>query len=170
MNTSETITPPSLDTLKAMVAGDVFAPRDGSYDEARRAWDLAVDQRPAVVVYAESAVDVVRAVRFARSQGMRIAPQSTGHGIGPLERLDGAMLLKTARMRRVDIDAVTGSARAEAGAQWEDVAVPAGEYGLAALAGTSPNVGVTGYTLVAASGGSRGGTALPPTASPPWRS
>jgi FAD binding domain len=147
MNTSETITPPSLETLKAMVAGDVFAPRDGSYDEARRAWDLAVDQRPAVVVYAESAVDVVRAVRFARSQGMRIAPQSTGHGIGPLERLDGAMLLKTARMRRVYIDAVTGSARAEAGAQWEDVAIPAGEYGLAALAGTSPNVGVTGYTL-----------------------
>ena len=35
----------------------------------------------------------------------------------------------------------------EAGAQWEDVTVPAGEYGLAALAGTSPNVGVTGYTL-----------------------
>ena len=25
--------------------------------------------------------------------------------------------------------------------------VPAGEHGLAALAGTSPNVGVTGYTL-----------------------
>jgi hypothetical protein len=147
MSTSETITPSSLETLKAMVAGDVFVPGDGSYDKARRAWDLAVDQRPAVVVYAESAIDVVRAVRFARSQGMRVAPQATGHGTGPLERLDGAMLLKTARMRRVDIDATTCSARAEAGAQWEDVTVPAGEYGLAALAGTSPNVGVTGYTL-----------------------
>jgi hypothetical protein len=30
-----------------MVAGDVFVPGDGGYDEARRAWDLVVDQRPA---------------------------------------------------------------------------------------------------------------------------
>jgi FAD binding domain len=147
VNTSETITPSGLETLKAMVAGDVFVPGDDRYDEARRAWDLVVDQRPAVVVYAESAVDVVRAVRFARPQGMRIAPQSTGHGTGPLEGLEGAMLLKTARMRRVDVDVANRSARAEAGAQWEDVTVPAGEHGLAALAGTSPNVGVTGYTL-----------------------
>jgi FAD/FMN-containing dehydrogenase len=147
MNTSETIAPSSLETLKAMVAGDVFVAGDGGYDEARRAWDLVVDQRPAVVVYAESAVDVVRAVRFARSQGMRIAPQSTGHGAGPVESLEGAMLLKTARMRSVDVDAASGVARAQAGAQWEDVTVAVGEYGLAALAGTSPNVGVTGYTL-----------------------
>jgi FAD/FMN-containing dehydrogenase len=80
---SNTITPSGLETLKATVAGDVFVPGDGGHDEVRRGWDLVVDQRPAVVVDAESAVDVVRAVRFARSQGMRIAPQSTGHGLGP---------------------------------------------------------------------------------------
>jgi FAD/FMN-containing dehydrogenase len=86
-------------------------------------------------------------VGFARSHGMRIAPQSTGHGASPLESLDGAMLLKTSRMRRVDIDPLARTARAEAGAVWDDVTVPAGAHGLAALAGTSPNVGVTGYTL-----------------------
>jgi FAD/FMN-containing dehydrogenase len=147
MNSSNTITPPTRETLEAMVAGDVFIPGDDGYDQARRAWDLAADQRPAVVVFAESVVDVVRAVRFAASQGMRVAPQGTGHGSLPLELLDGAMLLKTSRMRRVEIYPATRTARAEAGAQWEDVTVPAGEYGLAALAGTSPNVGVTGYTL-----------------------
>ena len=147
MNASETLTPPSLETLNAMVAGDVFAPGDQGYGRARQAWDLAVDQRPAVVVLAESVVDVVRAVRFARSHGLRIAPQSTGHGALPLELLEDVMLLRTSRMRRVDIFPATNSARAEAGAQWEDVTVPAGEYGLAALAGTSPNVGVVGYTL-----------------------
>lgn len=55
MNTSETIAPSSLETLKAMVAGDVFVAGDGGYDEARRAWDLVVDQRPTIVVYAEPA-------------------------------------------------------------------------------------------------------------------
>jgi FAD/FMN-containing dehydrogenase len=78
---------------------------------------------------------------------LRIAPQATGHGALPLELLEDAMLLRTSRMRRVDIFPAIRTARAEAGAQWEDVTVPAGEYGLAALAGTSPNVGVTGYTL-----------------------
>jgi hypothetical protein len=137
----------SVETLAAMVAGDVFAPGDEGYDEARRAWDLAVDQRPVVVVFAESSLDVARAVRFARSHGMRVAPQGTGHGALPLEQLQGAMLLKTSRMRRVDINPATRTARAEAGAEWEDVIAPAGEHGLTALAGTSPNVGVTGYTL-----------------------
>jgi hypothetical protein len=141
------VAPASLDILRAMVGGDVFAPGDQGFDEARRPWDLAADQRPAVVVFAESVVDVVRAVRFARSHGMRIAPQGTGHGALPLELLEDAMLLRTSRMRRVDVFPPIRTARAEAGAQWEDVTVPAGEYGLAALAGSSSNVGVTGYTL-----------------------
>jgi FAD/FMN-containing dehydrogenase len=147
MTTIDSIAPSSVDTLRAMVGGDVFAPGDQGYDQARRAWDLAAEQRPAVVVFAESVVDVVRAVRFARSHGMRIAPQGTGHGALPLELLEDAMLLRTSRMRRVDVFPAIHTARAEAGAQWEDVTVPAGEYGLAALAGSSSNVGVTGYTL-----------------------
>ena len=147
MTTSEKVAASRFDVLRAMVAGDVFAPGEAGYDSARRAWDLAVDQRPAVVVYAQSVVDVVRAVRFARSQGLRIAPQATGHGALPLELLEDALLLRTSRMRRVDVFPEIHVARAEAGAQWEDVTVPAGEHGLAALAGSSPNVGVAGYTL-----------------------
>ncbi len=147
MDTSHTITHRSTEGLQGAVAGDVFVPGDPGYDEARQAWNLAVDQRPAAVVFAQSAADVAQAVRFARSQGLRIAPQSTGHGSPPLEPLQDAILLKTSRMRRVDINPVTRTARMEAGAEWQDVTVPAGAHGLAALAGSSPNVGVTGYTL-----------------------
>ena len=133
--------------LQAVIAGAVLVRGDHGYDEARRSWNLAVDQRPVAVVLAESSADVTRAVQFARARGMRIAPQGTGHGAESLESLDDALLLRTARMRRVDIDPAAGTARAEAGALWQDVTVPAGEHGLAALAGTSPDVGVTGYTL-----------------------
>lgn len=137
----------ALESLRSAIAGDVFVPGERGYDEARQAWNLAADQRPSAVVVAESAADVAQAVRFARAHGMRVAPQGTGHGSEPLEPLEGAMLLRTLRMRRVDIDPATRTARAEAGAQWQDVTVPAGEHGLAALAGSSPNVGVIGYTL-----------------------
>lgn len=66
--------------LRSSIAGDVYAPGDEGYDEARTAWNLSMDQRPALVVMPESAVDVVKAVRFARANGIRIAPQGTGHG------------------------------------------------------------------------------------------
>jgi FAD binding domain len=133
--------------LRSTIAGDVFFPDDDGYDEARRAFALAADQRPAVAVLAESAADVIHSVRWARAHRLRIAPQGTGHGASPLEPLEGAMLLKTSRMRRVDIYPETRIARVEAGAEWQNVTVPAAEHGLASLAGSSANVGVAGYTL-----------------------
>jgi len=136
-----------LEALRAAIAGQVSVPGQSGYDQARQAWNLAVDEHPSVVVVAESASDVVKAVQYARGHGMRIAPQGTGHGAAPLEPLNGAMLLRTTGMRQVDIDPATRTARAEAGAVWQDVIVPAAEHGLAGLAGSSPGVGVTGYTL-----------------------
>jgi FAD binding domain len=147
MNTMDTTADHALETLRAVIAGQVFVPGEAGYDQARQPWNLAVDERPAVVVEAGSAADIVQAVRYARARGMRIAPQGTGHGAGPLEPLDGAMLLRTTRMRQVSVDPAACTVRAEAGAAWQDVTVPAGEHGLAALAGSSANVGVTGYTL-----------------------
>ena len=147
MTSQKLIDSHAAEMLDAAIAGDVFVPGDSGYEQARQAWNLTTDERPAAVVAARSASDVVKAVLFAGTQGMRIAPQGTGHGSEPLEPLGGAILLRTLGMRRVDIDPATRTARAEAGAQWQDVTVPAGEHGLAALAGTSPNVGVTGYTL-----------------------
>jgi FAD/FMN-containing dehydrogenase len=133
--------------LQWAIAGDVILPRQRGYDEARRAFNLTTDQRPAVVVIPRSAADVAEAVKCARSAGMRIAPQGTGHGSAPVESLTGAMLIRTVHMRRVEVDPDDRTARAEAGAQWRDVTVPAADHELAALAGTSPNVGVAGYTL-----------------------
>src|SRR5262252_8516986 len=77
------------------------------------------------------------------------ADRPTGHRsrLRTARAVGGAILLRTVRMRDVRIDPVTRTARAEAGSLWQDVTVPAAGHGLAALAGTSANVGVTGYTL-----------------------
>lgn len=141
--------PPRLDVLalRARLDGEIVTPIDASWDEARQAWNLAVDQRPAAVVYAESADDVVATVNFARDHGLRVAPQGTGHNAGPLGPLADTVLLKTSRMRCVEIDAENERARVEAGVLWLEVVEAAAEHGLAALAGSSPDVGVVGYTL-----------------------
>ena len=134
--------------LRDRVAGDVVTPGDEPWDEARQAWNLAADQRPAAVVIAESADDVLEVVRFARENGFAVSGQGTGHAAAALERhLERTILIKTHLMRGVEIDAKARIARVEAGALWMDVTVPAQDHGLAALSGSSPDVGVVGYTL-----------------------
>ena len=133
--------------LRARVAGDVVTPADEAWDEARQAWNLAVDQRPVAVVLAETADDVVVTIEEARAAGLRVAPQGTGHNAAPLGELSGTILLRTSRMRGVEIDPAAQIARVEAGVIWIEVVEAAAEHGLAALAGSSPDVGVVGYTL-----------------------
>jgi FAD/FMN-containing dehydrogenase len=120
---------------------------DPGWDEARRPWNLAVDQRPVAVALPESVEDVMAVVELASREGLRVAAQCTGHNAAPLGSLGGTILLKTSRMRRVDIDPVARTARVEAGVLWAEVSEAAAEHGLAPLAGTSPDVGVVGYTL-----------------------
>ena len=110
MNIADTMADRDLDALRAAIAGQVFIPGEAGYDQARQGWNLAVDTRPAVVVAAELAADVAQAVRYARAHRMRIGPQGSGHGAPPLEPLDGAMLLRTTRMRKVGIDPATRTA------------------------------------------------------------
>ena len=140
---------PGLDLtpLRDRIDGDVVGPGDYAWDEVRLAWNLSVDQQPAAVALPESPEDVVAIVAFAKANDLRVAPQGTGHGAAALDRLDDTILLKTERMRTVTIDPDTRIARAEAGVIWIEVVEAAAEHGLAALAGSSPDVGVVGYTL-----------------------
>jgi FAD/FMN-containing dehydrogenase len=125
----------------------VVLPHDPHWDEARVAWNLAVDQQPAAVALPESAADVMAVVRWARGRGLRVAPQGTGHNAAAMGSLAHTVLVKTERMRGVEIDAERRIARVEAGVVWAEVSEAAAEHGLAALAGSSPDVGVVGYSL-----------------------
>src|SRR3954447_446305 len=136
-----------IETLRTRHGIDVVTPADERWDEARRAWNLAVDQRPAAVAFPERAEHVAALVRFAREQGLRVAPQGTGHNAAPMGPLDGTLLVKTERMRELSVDPSARTARAGAGVLWAEVTNAAAEHGLAALAGSSPDVGVVGYTL-----------------------
>jgi FAD/FMN-containing dehydrogenase len=125
----------------------LISPDDPGYDDARRAWNLAADQRPAAVAQVETVEDIVAAVRHAREHGLQVTAQGTGHGALSLGDLSQTLLIRTDRMRGVEIDTENRVARVEAGAQWQDVVPVAAQHGLAALHGSAPDVGVVGYTL-----------------------
>jgi FAD/FMN-containing dehydrogenase len=134
-------------SLRGLCAGAIHLPGDPGYDEARMPWNVAIDQRPAAVAYPASAEEVSQVVRAAAEAGLRVAPQGTGHNAGPLGPLDDVVLLRTSAMTAVAIDAERGIARVEPGALWLDAVEPAAEAGLAALHGSSPDVGIVGYSL-----------------------
>ena len=133
------------DTLELEgLRGTAYAPGDEGYDEARVAWNLAADQRPALVVMAEDAADIVAAVRLARERGLGVGVMATGHGAASLPT--GGVLVNTSRMKGVHIDPVAQTARIEPGVKWKDVIPEAQKFGLAGLLGSTSDVSVTGYT------------------------
>ncbi|MGZ4499450.1 MAG: FAD-binding oxidoreductase [Nocardioidaceae bacterium] len=134
-------------TLRGLCAGALHLPGDPGYDDARMPWNVAIDQRPAAVAYPATADEVSDVVRAAARAGLRVAPQGTGHNAGPLGPLEDVVLLRTSALTGVTIDPERRIARIGAGVLWLDVVEAAAAHGLAALHGSSPDVGVVGYSL-----------------------
>ncbi len=127
---------------------ELVKPGEEGWDAARAAWNLAVDQGPAMVARPGDADEVAAVVNYARENGLRVAVQAEGHGAGALAGLgEDTLLLKTGRMTGAEVDAENRRARVAAAAKWRDVSALASPQGLAALSGSSAEVGVVGYTL-----------------------
>jgi FAD/FMN-containing dehydrogenase len=139
--------PYGLASLTESLAGSVVFPDHPSWDAARRAYNLTVDQRPAAVAFPSDARDVQQVVRYAAAHGLRVAPQRTGHNASPIESLENVVLLKTDHLDTVELDAERLRARVGAGVKWEKVVPRASELGLAVLHGSTPDVSIAGYGL-----------------------
>jgi len=129
------------------LSGRIVMPGDPDFDKARQAWNLAVDQRPEFVVQVADVTDIVAVIDYARANGLRVAPQGTGHNAAPLGNLAGAILLRTDLLREVTVHPAARVVRVGAGVLWKEVTEALAPHGLTARAGSSPDVGVVGYTL-----------------------
>lgn len=140
-----TITPEVLALLREKVRGGVLAPQETGYDFSRSAWNLNVQQRPALIALPASSAEAAECIRFARANGLGVAVQATGHGVG--RPADDALLILTRSLNRVTVDAAAQTAHIEAGVRWGSVLKVTQEHGLAPLLGSSTGVGAVGYTL-----------------------
>ncbi|HEX2096916.1 MAG TPA: FAD-binding oxidoreductase [Solirubrobacterales bacterium] len=134
-------------TDSARGLGRVVRPDDPDWDEARGAFNLLIDQRPEAVAFPANEREVAAVVAYASERGLRVAPQATGHNAAPLGSLDGTLILNTSALTGVGIDADERRVRVGAATKWEKVTPHLSELGLAALHGSSPDVGIVGYSL-----------------------
>ncbi|WP_369389186.1 FAD-binding oxidoreductase [Streptomyces sp. CG1] len=120
-------------------------PGDRGYDDELAGFQLGFTQRPAVIVPARSAADVVAAVRYAAAEGLPVGVHATGHGLpGGYE---GGLLITTRRLDGITVDAEARTVRVQAGVRWGQVVAAAEPFGLAPLNGSAPSVGAVSYTL-----------------------
>ncbi len=138
-----TATDVPFEALAPRLTGSVHTPGDPRYDALVSPWNLAVEVRPAAVVDARSAQDVVETVRFAGASGLTAGVQATGHGAIP--GISGHVLIATKGLDELAVHP-EGWARVGAGVKWLPVIEAAAPYGLAALNGSSSDVGIVGYT------------------------
>jgi FAD/FMN-containing dehydrogenase len=132
-------------TLQSHIQGQVLQPGDAGYEEARLAWNRSVDQYPALIVIAKNTADVSTAVQYALHNHLDLAVQSTGHGV--TLPADDALLLVTSQLKDLHIDPDAQTAWIGAGLKWGEVLEQTQKVGLTPLLGSSPGVGVVGYTL-----------------------
>ncbi|WP_306368467.1 FAD-binding oxidoreductase [Nocardiopsis sp. CC223A] len=104
-----------------------------------------MEQKPEAVVEVADADDVAAVVRWAGERGLAVAAQATGHGA--TGSASGAVLVRTAALDGVEVDPVRRTVRVGAGVSWGLVQEAAAAHGLTGLPGSSPGVGVVGYTL-----------------------
>ncbi len=100
MATTHSTSTVEIAALRHAVRGSVLAPGDEGWDEARTPWNVAFEQHPALIVVPANSADVQATVRFAMANGLRVAPQGTGHGVATLGDLSDAVLVRMHDLRR----------------------------------------------------------------------
>lgn len=121
-------------------------PGSSAYRAATSPHNSSTTQQPAAVAHPHSAQEVAQAVRWAADRNLGVAVQASGHGAGARIGPD-QMLIDTSALNEVSIDPAGRVAHAGAGATWSALNSTAQQHGLFGLAGSSPTVGIAGYTF-----------------------
>ncbi|MGW6738489.1 FAD-binding oxidoreductase [Streptomyces sp. NPDC055013] len=137
----------ALTALREDLAGDVFAPGDFGYDDARAVFNAMIDRRPAVIAQCVDEDDVARAVRFARDLDLNIAVRGGGHSVAGMALNDNGLVIDLRHMRAVTVDPAAEAVRVAGGATMSDLDRATQVFGLATTGGRASTTGVGGFVL-----------------------
>jgi FAD/FMN-containing dehydrogenase len=135
------------DSLRERVRGEVIAPGDEAYGDARRVWNGIIDRQPALVVRCTGNADVIATVAFAREHGLPVSVRGGGHNVAGTAVAEGGIVIDLSAMRNVVVDVEKRTVRAGGGARLGDVDHETQAFGLATPFGVVSRTGIGGLTL-----------------------
>jgi FAD/FMN-containing dehydrogenase len=133
--------------LGTRIAGRVLSPGADGYDDARAVHNGLVDRRPALIVCARNADDVVAALDLARGTGLDVSVRGGGHNVAGRAVSDGGVMIDLSDMRAIAVDAERKTLTAGGGATWAELNDAAAAQGLAVTGGAISSTGIGGLTL-----------------------
>ena len=136
-----------IEEFKRGFGGEILLPSDGAYESARKIWNAMVDKRPAVIARCATTPDVVRAVNFARDNGVLLSVRGGGHNIAGNAVCDDGLMIDLSKMKAARVDAAARRVTIEGGATLADLDAATEAHGLATPVGINSTTGVAGLTL-----------------------
>jgi FAD/FMN-containing dehydrogenase len=146
-DTREVLGEATLGELEAALRGRLVRPTDPDYDQARVGWNAAHDRHPALIIRCAGVADVVRAVEFARSEGLQVAVRSGAHSVAGFSTCDGGVVIDTSPMKGIRVDPASRRAVAQPGLTWSEFDHETQAFGLAVTGGLVSSTGIAGFTL-----------------------
>ncbi|MDH6223515.1 FAD/FMN-containing dehydrogenase [Streptomyces sp. MJP52] len=137
----------ALEKLRETMRGEVVAPGDTDYDEARSVYNAMIDRHPAAVARCVDVGDVRTVLSLARDTGAELTVRGGGHSGPGLGVADGAVTLDLSPMRWVRVDPQARTAQVGGGSQLGDLDHAAHTFGLGLPSGINSTTGVSGLTL-----------------------
>src|SRR5215831_13568914 len=137
----------TIDSFRTGLRGELLNPDSADYHAARAVWNGMIDKRPALILRCRGAADVIKAVNFAREQGLLLSVRGGGHSVAGTAVCDGGLMIDLSLMRGIRVDPVNRIARAEPGLTWKDLDYETLAFGLATTGGTVSSTGIAGLTL-----------------------
>ena len=144
------------DAFQAAVRGELLAPGDSGYDEARGIFNGMIDRRPGLIVRCSGVADVIECVNLARENSLLTAIRGGGHGVAGNALCDGGLVIDLSGMKAVRIDPDARIAWIQGGAALGDVDHETSAFGLACPGGVVSTTGVAGLTTGGGYGWLRG--------------
>jgi FAD/FMN-containing dehydrogenase len=137
----------TLGELEATLRGRLVRPSDPDYEQARAVWNATHDRHPAVIIRCAGTADVIRAVEFARSEGLEVAVRGGAHSIAGFSTSDGGVVIDTSPMQGIRVDPTGRRVVAQPGLTWSAFDHETQAFGLAVTGGLVSSTGIAGFTL-----------------------
>jgi FAD/FMN-containing dehydrogenase len=136
--------------LQSRIEGKVTIATDTGYEQLRceMNWNQLTPPRyPQLIVQVASERDVVKAVRFARTHGMKIAVRGGGHSCIGAALRDKSLLIDLGGLTQVSIDYEAHMAVVQPAVTGQDLNHQLASHGLAFPVGHCPSVPLSGFVL-----------------------
>ncbi len=135
--------------LSAAIGGHVLLPGNGEFAAAKQVFNTNYNgSSPAAIVTPTSVADVQKAMAFAASNKLHVAPRSGGHSYTGASTANGAMVFDLRQLPGgVDYDAASGRVTAPAATHLWELHQVLAAAGRGIPTGICPTVGAAGHAL-----------------------